>query len=383
MKKNIKKYILILFLLTILIPIKTNATTLREYEDYVTKYTNELNDKNSSIAQSQEELKEIQAKISNYEKQIKAAEEEIKQLEAEIEKNNEEIKQKEKETKSIIEYYQISNGENAYLEYAFGANDITDMIYRLSIVEQLTDYNDKVMKELKEIIEKNKIKKQELAEKEVELEGLIKKMREQAKKVQGDINSMEGLIPNIKNQLSYYKERVEYYKKVGCKSDDVIGIDCDKPKPTSSGGRIASANGFVFPVNGSYYISTNYYWNGGSGHKGLDIVRGCGTPVQAVANGRVYYVGSGKDVYGAKMILIVHNVGGRLVFSQYAHLQGYAVGSNQDVYAGQTIGYIGSTGWSTGCHLHLEMSEDIGWDYNSPGNYWTYVKHIVNPYNYV
>lgn len=380
-----KKHILIILLALILIPTKVGATTLREYEDQVTKYTNELNDKNSQIAQSKEELQEIQNKIANYEKQIKEAEEEVKRIEAEIEKNNEEIKKKRNETKSIIEYYQISNGENIYLEYAFGATDITDMIYRLSIVEQLTDYNDKVRKELEEIIEQNKIKKKELEEKEVELADLTQKMRKQAEKVQGDINSMEGLVPNIKGQLSYYKERVEYYKKVGCESDDVIGIDCDRPKVTtpSGGGNIVGANGFVFPVSGSWYLSTNYYWNGSAGHKGLDIVRGCGTPVKAVAAGRVYYVGSNKDIYGAKMVLIAHNVNGRLVFSQYAHLQGYAVNANQDVYAGQTIGYIGSTGWSTGCHLHLEMSEDIGWDYNSPGNYWTYVKHIVNPYNYV
>ena len=130
-------------------------------------------------------------------------------------------------------------------------------------------------------------------------------------------------------------------------------------------------------------VGWHHRLNGHEFDKGIDVARGCGTPVHAVASGRVYYVGSNKDIYGAKMILIAHNVNGRLVFSQYAHLQGYAVSANQDVYAGQTIGYVGSTGWSTGCHLHLEMSEDVGWDYNSPGNYYTYIRHIVNPYNYV
>jgi murein DD-endopeptidase MepM/ murein hydrolase activator NlpD len=83
------------------------------------------------------------------------------------------------------------------------------------------------------------------------------------------------------------------------------------------------------------------------------------------------------------MVMIVHNYNGRLVFSQYAHLSGYAVSTNQDVYVGQVIGYVGSTGWSTGCHLHLEMSNDVGWDYNRPGNYYTYVNYITNPYNYI
>jgi murein DD-endopeptidase MepM/ murein hydrolase activator NlpD len=84
------------------------------------------------------------------------------------------------------------------------------------------------------------------------------------------------------------------------------------------------------------------------------------------------------------MILMVHNYNGRKVFSQYTHLSGYAVSENQDVQAGQVIGYVGTTGWSTGCHLHLEMSVDVGWDYDDPGNYYrSYVGHIVNPFNYV
>ena len=307
-------------------------------------------------------------------------------MEEEIEKNNEEIEKKKKESKKLMEYYQISNGENVYLEYAFGATDITDMIYRLSIVEQLTDYNDRVMKELKELVRQNKEKQKQLEAKKVELDKLVEEMREQSRKIKGNISSMEGTVPNIKGQLSYYQERVSYYKSVGCKSSDTIGIDCDRPKRVSGGGgggSIAGASGFVSPLNSYNYISTGFYWNGYSGHKGLDYAEGCGTPVHAVANGRVYYVGSNKDIYGAKMVMIVHNYNGRLVFSQYAHLSGYAVGTNQDVYAGQVIGYVGSTGWSTGCHLHLEMSNDVGWDYNRPGNYYTYVNYITNPYNYV
>ncbi len=386
MMKKIRIILLVVLLLVVLIPSNTSATTLQEYEDQLNKYQNELNDNNNKIAASKKELEEVQKKIADYEKQIKETEEEVDRLEENIKKNNEEIEKKKKESKKLMEYYQISNGENIYLEYAFGATDITDMIYRLSIVEQLTEYNNNVMNELKTLIKKNKEQQKDLEAKKVELNKLTEEMRAEAKKVQGDINSMEGLVPNIKGQLSYYQERVSYYKRVGCKSTDRIGIDCDKPRVVSGGGgggSIAGANGFVGPISNYRYISTGFYWNGSSGHKGLDYSAGCGTPVKSVAAGRVYYVGSGKDIYGAKMVLIVHNYNGRLVFSQYAHLSGYAVSTNQDVYAGQTIGYVGSTGWSTGCHLHLEMSNDIGWDYNRPGNYYTYIRHITNPYNYI
>ena len=375
MRKRLVVIVLILILLgNIFAPIEAKATTLREYEELLEKYKNELNSTNNQIYISRQQLEEIQNKIADTERQIKEAEDEIVRLEEEIKKNNEEIAKKKEESKALIEYYQISNGENVYLEYAFGASDITDMIYRMSIVEQLTDYNDKVMKELKELIRLNQERQKELAQKEEELKGLKDELQVQAQRVKGNISSMEGAIPDLRNQLSNYENRVAYYQRIGCELDDEIGVDCDKGN---------NAYGFVFPLYGSYWTSTGFYWDGYSGHKGLDFAQGCGNPVRAVANGRVYYVGSNKDIYGAKMILIVHNYNGRKIFSQYTHLSGYAVSENQDVAAGQTIGYVGTTGWSTGCHLHLEMSVDVGWDYNWPGNYWTYTQYIVNPYNYI
>ena len=171
MKKS--KIVLVLLIAILVIPQTTKATTLQEYEDQVEKYQNELSDKNNQISASKKELEEVQQKLADYEKQIKDAEEEIKRLEEEIEKNNEEIEKKKKESKKLMEYYQISNGENVYLEYAFGATDITDMIYRLSIVEQLTDYNDRVMKELKELVRQNKEKQKQLEAKKVELDKLV------------------------------------------------------------------------------------------------------------------------------------------------------------------------------------------------------------------
>ncbi len=373
-KKIIGLFLIALIGVAGIIPQEVGATTLREYEEALEKYKNELDSTNYQINANRKELEEIQAKIAAIDTQIQDAIAEVERLEEEIEKNNQEIEKKKEESKRLMEYYQISNGDNIYLEYAFGASDITDMIYRLSIVEQLTDYNDRVMKELKELIKRNQEKQKELEEKQVELKKLKEQMNAEAKKVQGNISSMEGTVPNLQGQLDTYQQKVNYYKRVGCEPDDVIGRDCAKEN---------NADGFVFPLNGYFWTSTGFYWNGYSGHKGLDFAQGCGNVVKAVANGKVYYVGSNKDIYGAKMILIVHNYNGRKVFSQYTHLSGYAVSENDNVTAGQVIGYVGTTGWSTGCHLHLEMSVDVGWDYNRPGNYWNYVQYIVSPYNYI
>ena len=382
--KKILVVIIPILVLTLLIPLNVKAVTLKEYEDAVARYTKELQEKESKIARGKEEIEKVKKTIAETENKITATEKEIQELQEEIERCNKEIEKKNKESKNIISYYQISNGENAYLEYAFGAKDITDMIYRMSVVEQLTEYNDKVMKELKQLIETNKKKTEELNKKTEELKELKKKLESEKERIEQEVSGVEGTVPSTKGQIALYQQRVNYYKGRGCKSNDVIGVTCDRPPPASGGGgnvpagAVIGANGFRFPVNGGR-ISWGY---GSGGHKGVDITRGCGTPIYAVAPGRVYYKGNTLDNYGAYMVMIVHNVNGKLVFSQYAHvLPNIPVSVGQDVGIGTVVAYMGSTGYSTGCHLHLEMSQYYGWGYN--GKYSQYVSNIISPWTYV
>lgn len=377
------KLIAILLSATILIlPTTTQAITLKEYENMVDKYTKELQEKEAKMAKNAEEVAQIKAKIADIESQITKAEQEIESLKEEIAQSNEEIKRKETESKNLVQYFQVISNENTYLEYIFEADSITDMIYRASVVEQLTDYNKEVMDDLERLINENKKKTEELNTKNKELTSLKKELSSEQERIETENKEIGGTIPSTKGQIEYYKKQVSYYKSKGCKSNDVIGVTCDKPPVSSDtsnagSGAIIGTNGFRRPIVGGR-ISW-YYGNGG--HKGMDYAVGCGTPIYPVAAGRVYYVGSGLDAWGAKMILIVHNYNGRLVFSQYAHLQGYNVSVGQNVDVGSVIGYVGSTGNSSGCHLHLEMSEDYGWVYN--GTYKQYNSHIINPLKYV
>ncbi|WP_422115036.1 peptidoglycan DD-metalloendopeptidase family protein [Brachybacterium sp. UNK5269] len=134
-----------------------------------------------------------------------------------------------------------------------------------------------------------------------------------------------------------------------------------------SGGSAASSSadtggGWVYPVNAR--LNSNFGWRvhpiygTRKLHAGVDFPVACGVPVGATHSGRViaktYNSGAGN-----KLILShgVHN--GRLVTSSYHHLQGYAALSVGDqVSAGATVGYVGTTGSSTGCHLHFEIHED-------------------------
>ena len=136
--------------------------------------------------------------------------------------------------------------------------------------------------------------------------------------------------------------------------------------PTASTGSSA----LIFPVNAP--VTSSYgmrlhpvlgYWKL---HDGTDFGAGCGTPIRAAASGVVseaYFNGG----YGNRLFIDHGVVGGAVMTTSYNHMSGYAVSVGQRVSQGQVIGYVGTTGYSTGCHLHLML-----WVNGS----------MVNPMNY-
>ena len=124
---------------------------------------------------------------------------------------------------------------------------------------------------------------------------------------------------------------------------------------SSSSGSSAS-HGFSYPVSapitspyGNRFHPVLHYWKL---HDGTDFGAGCGSPIRAPYAGRVaerYYNGG----YGNRLMIDHGNVDGRYVTTGYNHAIRYTVSVGQRVSKGQVIGYVGTTGYSTGCHLHL------------------------------
>jgi LysM repeat protein len=110
---------------------------------------------------------------------------------------------------------------------------------------------------------------------------------------------------------------------------------------------------FMIPL-GSYYISGNDFW---AGHLGVDLGGNLGDPVYASDSGVVIYAGGMAGGYG-NVVVIEHDMySGVIYYTLYAHLSGISVSCGQGVYRGQVIGAVGSTGNSTGPHLHFEIRE--------------------------
>ncbi len=378
------------------LPTETRAKTIQEFESEVSKYNKELEDRKSKIATNEEEIKKIKSQIATMESNIKKTEEEIEVLQQEIEECEAEIQKKSEESKNIISYYQISNGENSYLEYAFGAEDITDMIYRLSIVEQLTEYNDKIMRELEELIKKNQAKQQELENKKEELKRLKKELEEQQSRIEVDIANIKAGMPSIEEQLKAAKSQLNYAKNLGCGSTEDLNACIYRVSQRNTGGgggggaSVPSTNGFYRPMEYGYI--TQYYTGCGTyiksrgtctGHIGIDLSSSNKSiAIYPIADGLVtakYY-----DSAGALVLKVKHNHNGRYIYSTYAHLRSWSVNVGQFVTHNTQIGQMGSTGNSTGPHLHLEITS-CDWKSEYGGCTWeSYARSAsMNPRDFV
>lgn len=352
MKKFIIKIVIVVTLFTIILPISASATTLQEYIDKVNKYQKEIDDANASINRTEGEIAAAENAITVAQQEIKDIANEIVKLKEKIEESNKEIKQKSLETKQIFEYYQISQGENTYLEYVFGADSITDLVYRVSIVEQLTEHNEKVTKELEQLIANNKKREKSLNKKTTQLKQKQENLKGKIKTLEGQVVDLQEGSVKSSDQLKIYQEQVNYYKKQGCKPSDRIGIDCAKEN------RVA---GWYRPtVRGN--ISQTVGWtdyNLDGFHYGTDIwsSRGTGEKIYPIASGTISAIT--KDIYGALIVIIYHtDVNGNKWTSLYCHLSSY----NPNIYVGMKvtpntyIGYMGHTGYAFGTHLHLEVA---------------------------
>ena len=120
---------------------------------------------------------------------------------------------------------------------------------------------------------------------------------------------------------------------------------------SSSSGSSAPSSGMIWPIHG---IVTQEY--GTNGHPGMDICAANGSPIAASASGTVVYATFNDGGYG-NLVIIDHGNG---IETYYAHQSSMAVSVGQHVSQGQVIGYEGSTGHSTGPHVHFEVHVNGG-----------------------
>jgi murein DD-endopeptidase MepM/ murein hydrolase activator NlpD len=162
-------------------------------------------------------------------------------------------------------------------------------------------------------------------------------------------DSKQQTLASVEEDKQEYLEEVEGLLR----SSASLAAQIRSAQGSSGGGGGApdftpSSAGLVWPVNGPVTSGFGMRW--GRMHEGIDIAASTGTPIRAAASGRIIYCGW-MGGYG-NLVAIDHGNG---LSTAYGHQSAIAVGCGQIVAQGQTIGYVGSTGHSTGPHLHFEV----------------------------
>ena len=175
--------------------------------------------------------------------------------------------------------------------------------------------------------------------------------------VKSDKASELNNITDTEKAKKIYSDLVSRYKPVVKRKTTSGGTGTYKGTSNSYSNN-ASVSGGIKPTSGLY---TQYY---SGSHRGIDIANKVGTPIYAYKAGKVIYA-KWQNGYGY-LVRIQHEGG---VVTYYAHLSAFNVREGDTVAAGQKIAEMGSTGWSTGPHLHFEIRVN-----NVPINPYPYIK---------
>ena len=382
-----KKILSIILIIAIMIPSLVvpsdvvSAKTLGDLKNELAKLENDYANNQKDKELTEQEMKTLESTIASIDKQVEQIHVDVKNLSDEITQLTEDIKTKEQEVKDIISFIQISNGESAYLEYAFGAKDFTDFIYRMAISEQLTDYNDKLVDQFNQMIKDNEQKKIDLAAKEKELQETQRLKQQELAKLGTHLKKIADIKVSIADDIKSQKDAIKLYSDLGCKDSDDISV-CGRavlPPETS----------FWRPVKSSY-VSSNYgnrcfYLNGSytcDFHSGIDMSTGGTVPVYSVGKGVV--ADTVQWSCGGRIIFINHSINGVNYTSVYMHLRKIYVSKGDVVTKDTQIGIMGGNPateyWdtcSTGQHLHLTISYGLyqGWSGVMAG--------LINPRNVI
>ena len=347
-----------------------------QIQTQLTAAQREVEDLNNQIASYQNEIDSLTA-------QIEDATNKIEELQREIESKQKELEEKQDLLdKRLVAAYKA--GDTTYLDLLLSSDDLTSFLSTYYLIEQIADSDTKLInsiRETKEKIEADKVsiedtkrelepsrtlqesKKNSLANVRAEKAKKVSQLSEDEKAVQESIDEMQAQDAVIRAAIKK-AEAAEAAAEAARRAQANSGTST---APTKNPG------GFIYPVPSAYArVTTGLYYSSGGYHGAVDFGAGGinGQPVYAVKSGTVVLTQALTYSYG-NYVMIDHHDG---TYTLYAHGQAgsICVSTGQQVSQGQQIMRVGSTGNSTGPHLHFEVRV-------SPGGY----SNRVNPYNYL
>ena len=306
--------------------------------------------------------------------QLNAINAEIANIDAQISYYDGEIAQKEEERKEAeareAEQYDLfcqrvrmmeEQGTVSYWSILFNAESFSDLLDRIADVDAVMAYDNEIMDQLiatREELERvqgelesaraeeqaakeqQEAKKAEQQAKVAEAQALVDQINADTAEVNRQLDAESAAASEIQAEIAQKQKQLEEERK----QNNIV---------------ISSETGYLWPLPGYYRLSSQFGYRihpitgVAHSHTGIDIPASGGTPILAAKSGQV--VTSAYHYSYGNYVVIDHGNGNSTL---YAHMSSRAVSEGQMVTQGQVIGYVGTTGSSTGNHLHFEVRDN-------------------------
>ncbi|MDE7019153.1 MAG: peptidoglycan DD-metalloendopeptidase family protein [Lachnospiraceae bacterium] len=354
--------------------VESLKSSLTDVEKLKKELEQSKSDLNAYVTQLDTQLNSIQAKIDEYTNLIAEKEREIEitteELNAAIARQEEQYAAMKTRIKFMYE-----QGDALYMELIFSATSLSDTLNKADYVEALSAYDRAQLDEYVQTRELIALCKEELeSEKEVLNEAKLAVEAEE-KAVSDLISEKEAQIVSVSSDISTKEAAIkEYEDMIASENAEIAALEKavaeEKARLAAENAkaRIYDGGMFTWPCPGYKRISDDYgnRMHPTLGiekfHNGLDMAAASGTPILAAYDGDVVAAAYSSSM--GNYIMIDHGGG---LYTIYMHSSALYVSKGQSVSKGQTIAAVGSTGRSTGPHLHFGVR--LNGNYVSPWNY--------------
>ncbi len=339
-----------------------SAASLSEIRD-------QIKQKESQLKEGQSKESDLASQMLDLEKKIQSMQDSINQLDAAISEGEAKLTTLEAELKEAEDKVQVQNdnlgsrlrnmyknGTIGFVDVLLDSGSFTEFLTNLDMVEKVYSSDKEVLTGLQDAYD-------EIDKKKKEVEKLQTELNESKKVAESEKSTLEASKATVEKQKAEISaSNTETQKMLDSLKADAAAMSqnaVNNGSSSSSSSYTGGAMAWPVPSVGTSNITSIFGWRThpifgvGRGHTGVDIGASYGSSVVAANPGRVIYAGW----YGGYGNCVQIDHGGGVV-TLYGHNSSLNVSVGQQVSRGQTIAYIGSTGYSTGPHCHFEVILD-------------------------
>ena len=345
---------------------KSNLTNLESLKKELESTKSDLN---TYIQQIDSSLTDIQTKIDTLTEQITAKETEIEETQNELEEAIEVQKQQYEAMKKRIKFM-YEQGDTLYFELLVQSGSFAEMLNKAEYIELLSSYDRQKLNEYIQQTQLIEVTKEALEEEKTTLD-------EAKKDVEIEQSNMEALRQEKNAELSTVSSDIqdkeaaikEYEAQIAAEDAAIAALEAEVARDKAELNKLKYDGGmFTWPCPSYTRISDDYGMRLhptlgiNKMHNGIDLAAPAGSPILAAYNGTV--VAASYEASMGNYVMINHGDG---LYTVYMHCSKLYVSQGQSVTKGQTIAAVGTTGRSTGNHLHFGVR--LNGSYVSPWNY--------------